>query len=141
MKLFSVEIIPKSVILLTYLSVILIMVTAMGCDHKVDQTFQKGQDIFKSYCVACHGLHGNGVLYKKSALNNDIFVVGNPNNVIAVILYGREGAGTMPGWRMTLNDEEVAAVATYIRQAWANRAAPVTPAMVTKLRQKGKEGG
>jgi mono/diheme cytochrome c family protein len=47
----------------------------------------------------------------------------------------------MPGCKMTLNDEEVAAVATYIRQAWANRAAPVTPAMVTKLRQKGKEGG
>jgi mono/diheme cytochrome c family protein len=141
MKKFSVVGITTSVSLRAFLGIVIIVVTAMGCHHKVDPSFQKGKEIYKNYCVACHGLHGGGVLYKKSALNKDIFVIGNPNNVIAVILYGREGAGTMPGWSVTLNDQEVAAVATYIRQEWSNRATPVTPAMVTKIRRKGKEGG
>ncbi len=46
----------------------------------------------------------------------------------------------MPGWREKLNDQEVAAVATYIRQAWSNQADAVTPAMVTKVRTKEAKG-
>ena len=60
--------------------------------------------------------------------------------MIAVILFGRQGAGAMPGWREKLNDQEVAAVATYIRQAWSNQADAVTPAMVTKVRTKEAKG-
>ncbi len=54
--------------------------------------------------------------------------------MIAVILYGREGAGSMPSWEMTLNDEKVAAVATYIRQAWSNGAGRVPAALVREVR-------
>ena len=54
--------------------------------------------------------------------------------MIAVILYGREGAGSMPSWEMTLNDQKVAAVATYIRQAWSNGADPVPAALVKEVR-------
>ncbi len=108
----------------------------MGCLQKVDPSFQQGKKIYAAYCVACHGVHGGGVLYSKTVLNNDPFVLGDPHEVIAVILYGREGSGTMPGWSMTLNDQEVAAVATYIRQEWSNRADRVTPAMVTEIRRK-----
>jgi mono/diheme cytochrome c family protein len=141
MKIFPAVITPVSVTLRAYLAIIIIAITTMGCHHRVDPSFQEGKEIYKTYCVACHGPHGGGVLYKRSALNNDIFVVGNPNNVIAVILYGREGAGTMPGWSLTLKDREVAAVATYIRQEWSNRATPVTPARVAEIRKRGKEGG
>ncbi len=108
----------------------------MGCLQKTDPNFLQGQELYKTYCVACHGVNGGGVLYNNSALNNDVFVTGDPKGVIAVILYGREGAGTMPGWQMMLDDQKVAAVATYIRQAWSNRAGPVTSAMVTEVRTK-----
>lgn len=116
-----------------------IVVAFMGCLKKTDPNFLQGQELYKTYCVACHGVNGGGVLYSKSALNNDVFVTGDPKEVIAVILYGREGAGTMPGWKMTLNDQEVAAVATYIRQAWSNRADPVPSAMVTEVRTKAEK--
>jgi alcohol dehydrogenase (quinone), cytochrome c subunit len=53
-----------------------------------------------------------------------------------VILYGKAGSGTMPGWSKKLNDQEVAAVTTYIRQAWSNQAEAVTAAMVQKIRGK-----
>jgi mono/diheme cytochrome c family protein len=109
---------------------------SIGCLQETGPNFLEGQEIYKTYCVACHGVNGGGVLYNKSALNNDVFVTGDPKEVIAVILYGREGAGTMPGWKMMLNDQEVAAVATYIRQAWSNRADSVPSAMVTEVKTK-----
>jgi mono/diheme cytochrome c family protein len=111
-----------------------IVVASLGCTQETAQNFLHGQELYKTYCVTCHGAHGEGVLYNKTVLNNDPLVRGDPKEVIAVILYGREGAGTMPSWEMTLNDEKVAAVATYIRQAWSNRAAPVSAAMVREVR-------
>ncbi len=111
-----------------------------GCGKTVDPSFQQGQEIFQNDCLACHGLNGGGVLYSQSVLNNAALVTGNPDEVIAVILYGKQGAGTMPGWREKLNDQEVAAVATYIRQAWDNQADAVTPAMVAKVRVREKQG-
>ncbi len=91
----------------------------------------------KTIALACHGENGGGVLYSKSALNNSALVLGEPDKVIAVILFGRQGAGAMPGWRETLTDQEVAAVTTYTRQAWSNQAGAIAPAMVTEVRRKG----
>jgi alcohol dehydrogenase (quinone), cytochrome c subunit len=119
-----------------HLFIAFIVAVSIGCRQETGPNFLEGQEIYKTYCVACHGVKGGGVLYNKSALNYDDFVTGDPKEVIAVILYGREGAGTMPGWKMTLNDQKVAEVATYIRQAWSNRADPVTAAMVTEVRTK-----
>jgi cytochrome c6 len=119
-----------------HLGLIILAVIFLGCSQPVDPSFEPGKKIFEKYCVPCHGVNGAGLLYRKSALNNSALVLGEPDKMIAVILFGREGAGTMPGWRETLNDQEVAAVATYVRQAWSNRAAAVTPAMVTEIRSK-----
>jgi mono/diheme cytochrome c family protein len=116
------------------LFIVFIVVASVGCPQKTDPNFLQGQELYKTYCVACHGVNGEGVLYNKSVLNNNPFVTGDPKEVVAVILYGREGAGTMPSWEMTLPDQKVAAVATYIRQAWSNRAGSVPAAMVTEVR-------
>ncbi len=114
-----------------------IVLAPIGCTQRErDPSFQQGQEIFRADCIACHGPNGSGVLYSKSALNNSAFVTGNPEEVIAVILFGRTGSGSMPGWQTKLTDQEVAAVATYIRQAWSNQADPVTAALVTKVRTK-----
>ena len=122
----------------TYLWIIILVVTSLGCSQKVDPSFEQGKKIYENYCVACHGSNGSGVLYRKSALNNSALVLGEPDKVIMVILYGMEGAGTMPGWRETLNDQEVA-VATYVRQAWSNRADAISPALVSEFRSKGEK--
>jgi mono/diheme cytochrome c family protein len=118
----------------------IIAIAFLGCGKTVDPSFQQGQEIFKNYCLACHGVNGGGVLYRQTVLDNTALVTGNPDEVIAVILYGKQGAGTMPGWQRKLNDQEVAAVATYIRQAWDNQAAAVTPAMVARVRDREKQG-
>ena len=64
-------------------------------------------------------------------------MVGPPEPVIATVLNGRKGTlGQMPTWKDKLDDQQIAAVVTYIRQAWSNRAPPVTPAMVAATRSK-----
>jgi mono/diheme cytochrome c family protein len=116
-----------------YLSLVVIVIASIGCFQR-GGNYEQGHEIYKNYCLPCHGVNGGGVLYNKSVLNNNAFVSGDPNQVIAVILNGREGAGTMPAWKDNLNDQEVAAVATYIRQAWSNQAGPVSPATVQEIR-------
>jgi cytochrome c553 len=127
----------KFLIIRIYLCIAIIVVASMGCSERRGPDYQQGMELYKTYCVTCHGINGGGVLYSKTALNNDGFVTGDTKELITVILYGKEGIGTMPGWGKVLNDEEVAAVATYIRQAWSNRADSVTPPMVKKIRSSG----
>ena len=98
---------------------------------------QRGQEVFEANCAQCHRLNGEGLPDTFPALNKNPFVLGEPTPVIATVLKGRKGSlGQMPGWQDQLDDEQIAAVVTYIRQAWSNRAAAVTPAMVAAGRGK-----
>jgi len=102
-----------------------------------DELFKKGQEVFTENCAMCHRGNGEGLPDKFPALNKNPFVVGDPNPVIATVLNGRKGnLGQMPAWKDKLSDREIAGALTYIRQAWSNRATPVTPAMVAPLRGK-----
>lgn len=95
----------------------------------------QGQNIFQDKCAQCHRANGEGLPGTFPALNKDPFVTGDPNPVIATVLNGRKGnLGQMPTWKNDLDNREIAAVISYIRQAWSNRAAAVTPGMVAPLR-------
>ncbi len=120
----------------SYACLAILVVATLGCGIQRDPSFEQGQEIYKAYCLTCHGPKGQGVLYSKTVLNGDAFVQGNPDEVVNVILYGREGSGRMPGWETKLSDQEVAAVATFIRQAWSNQASAVTTSMVAKVRTR-----
>ena len=96
-----------------------------------------GQAVFEDNCAQCHRTNGGGLPATFPALNQNAFVVGDPKPVIATVLNGRKGSlGQMPSWKDKLDDGQIAAVLTYIRQAWSNRTAPVTPAMVAATRGK-----
>jgi mono/diheme cytochrome c family protein len=98
---------------------------------------QRGQGVFAEHCAQCHRTGGEGLPATFPALNKNPFVLGDPQPVIATVLNGRKGnMGAMPGWRNSLDDEQIAAVVTYIRQAWSNRAGAVTAAMVAAARGK-----
>lgn len=106
-----------------------------------DDLFQKGKAIYEAEgnCVDCHRLNGKGLPGSFPAHDGNPFVTGKPEPVIATVLKGRKGdLGEMPSWKDKLNDEQVAAVVTYIRHAWSNKAPGVTPALVAKIRKKGK---
>jgi cytochrome c oxidase subunit 2 len=96
-----------------------------------------GQGVFEENCAQCHRANGEGLPATFPALNKNPFVLGDPKPVIATVLNGRKGnLGQMPSWKDKLDDQQIAAVVTYIRQAWSNRAAAVTPTMVAAARGK-----
>lgn len=125
----------RSLLLFLLLSLALGLQSAWG----QDDLFQKGQAVFAGTCADCHRLNGRGLPGTFPAHDGNPFVTGKPAPVIATVLNGRKGnLGQMPSWKDKLDDQQVAAVVTYIRQAWSNMAPGVTPAQVAEIRKKAK---
>jgi mono/diheme cytochrome c family protein len=100
----------------------------------VSDQLATGQKIFANVCIACHQPGGAGIPGIYPALNgNPLVTADDPTYLITTVLNGRGG---MPTFRGTYDDEEVAAIATYIRQSWDNNASPVTAAQVKKIRDE-----
>lgn len=90
-----------------------------------------GKTLFAKNCAACHQATGLGIPGAFPALKGNVFAQGDPTIVIATILKGRAG---MPAFGASLDDEKLATIITYVRGAWGNKAAAVTPAEVTTVR-------
>ena len=105
---------------------------------------QTGQKIYAAQCAMCHGDDGKGMPPAFPPLaGNQSITMSSPVNSIRMVLNGGYAPGTrknprphgMPPFNHILNDEEVAAVVTYIRVAWNNSGTPVTPAQANELRK------
>ena len=103
--------------------------------------FARGERIYAQRCADCHGKRGEGVKDMYPALAGNRAVVMTPaDNVIRAVLSGGFPPSTaknprpygMPPYATLLNDEETAAVISYIRNAWDNRAPAVTPWEVSR---------
>jgi mono/diheme cytochrome c family protein len=124
---------------LLLLSLVLIMGPGLSPAQGQDDLFTKGQEIFADNCADCHRLNGRGLPGTYPAHDGNPFVTGAPGPMISTVLNGRKGQlGQMPSWTDKLDDAQVAAVVTYIRQAWSNKAPGVTPARVAEIRKKAK---
>lgn len=86
-----------------------------------------GQKLFLDNCAACHQRTGMGVPGAFPALNGSKIVLGDPKGPIGRVLQGKGG---MPSFQSDLSDADIAAVLTYVRGAWTNKAKPITAAMV-----------
>ena len=121
----------------------LAVVATTGALHVARAQATDGKKIFATTCVVCHQASGEGQAEKFPPLAGSEWVVGDEAKMLRVILNGLTGPvevagetydGAMPGWGPTLKDADVAAVATYIRSSWGNKAAPVTAAKVAGIR-------
>lgn len=130
----------RSLLLILLLSLALGLQTAWGMEY----LFPKGKAIFETEgtCVDCHRLNGQWLPGTFAALAGDHFVTQAARPVIATVLNGRKGQlGQMPAWKDKLDDNQIAAVVTYIRQAWSNKPTDftrITPALVAEVRNRGK---
>jgi mono/diheme cytochrome c family protein len=103
-----------------------------------------GRKIYERQCAMCHGDEGRGhpPVYPPLA-NNQSITMASPVNPIRMVLNGGYPPGTkknprphgMPPFLHILNDDEVAAVVTYIRVAWGNTGTPVAPEQANELRK------
>ena len=102
-----------------------------------------GEKLYDQQCAACHGDQGQGALGAYPALaGNRSVVMSSHVNAVQAILAGGFAPATagnprpygMPPFRTLLNDADVAAVASFVRQSWGNRASAVAPQDVQRLR-------
>jgi mono/diheme cytochrome c family protein len=98
------------------------------------ELLEEGERIYTNVCIACHQPDGNGYENIYLPLNdNPLVTLEDPTYVIATVLNGRGG---MPRFDTTYDDEEVAAIVSYIRQEWNNDAEPVSAEDVADVRSQ-----
>lgn len=92
-----------------------------------------GKQLFTANCVACHQATGAGLPGVFPPLAGSSWVTGEPKVLANILLHGVEGElvvngtayrGSMPAFGQ-LGDEELAAVASYVRTSWGNQAPPL----------------
>jgi mono/diheme cytochrome c family protein len=106
-------------------------------------TLERGARLYERHCASCHGEQGQGVpgAYPPLAGNRAV-TMPSTANLVQVVLHGGFPPATrgnprpfgMPPFATTLSDADVAALITYIRGGWNNRAAPVSELEVTQQR-------
>jgi mono/diheme cytochrome c family protein len=95
-----------------------------------------GQKIYIDRCAGCHAADGRGKGDAYPALDGNGSVTEPTGiNAIRMVLSGGFAPATagnprpysMPPFSQSLSDDDTAAVVTYIRQAWSNKASSVSP--------------
>lgn len=103
-----------------------------------------GAQVYAGKCAGCHQADGAGVAGVFPPLAKSPWVTESEARLVQILLHGIQGPievlgttynGLMPPWK-SLPDEEIAAVATYVRESFGNAASPVTAATVAAERQR-----
>jgi mono/diheme cytochrome c family protein len=98
-----------------------------------------GARLYIENCAVCHVQNGSGAQGLAPPLAaNPMVVAPSPNDLLSMII-GGQGAQhqmmMMPGFGSQLSNADAAALATYVRTAWDNKASPVTADQVAELRR------
>ncbi len=103
-----------------------------------------GAEVYNA-CMQCHQADGKGVPGSFPPLTDSEYVKGDPKRLAAILLNGLQGEiqvngvtynSQMPPWKDNYNDEEIAAVATYIRTKFGPNAGKVDKTLVEGVRKE-----
>lgn len=107
----------------------------------------EGKKVYRKVCLTCHQANGGGVPGLNPPLINTDNVLGDKNTLLEIIIKGSEAqladnkseyANVMQGYGM-LGDEDIANVASYIRNSFGNKAEPITASEVAAFRSAIKK--
>ncbi|OYT90880.1 MAG: hypothetical protein CFE43_15995 [Burkholderiales bacterium PBB3] len=102
-----------------------------------------GPRLYEKHCASCHGQNGQGVAGAYPPLAGSATVNAlRPNNLIQITVLGGFAPATagnprpfgMPPFQLQLNNQELAALVSFVRVSWGNTAAPVSEFDINKLR-------
>ena len=118
-----------------------------GADAKA---YKLGAEVFHrdAHCVTCHQANGEGIVNIYPPLVDSPWVTGDEERLIKLTLHGLWGPITVKGvtydpakglppmtaFKSLLNDEEMAATLTFVRNSWGNKASVVSPERVKEVR-------
>ena len=106
-----------------------------------------GELVFSTVCLPCHQAGGAGLEGQYPPLAGSEWVAKDASAVVRILLGGLNGPiqvkgksfdNSMPQIGEQLTDSEIAAVLTYVRSSWGNKAGPVDEALIKKLRGETK---
>ncbi|QEC75181.1 c-type cytochrome [Mucilaginibacter ginsenosidivorax] len=106
-----------------------------------------GKAVYTKYCLTCHQADGGGVPNMNPPLIKTSYVLGDKNRLIKVVLNGfsenvdidgESYSNVMPAHDF-LKDQEIAAVLTYIRKNFTNKAGAITAVQVKTVRATNKK--
>ena len=116
------------------------------------KAYEKGAEIYQreAHCMTCHQAHGKGMGVIYPTLVGSPWVLGSEERLAKSVLHGLWGPMTVNGqtydpargvppmtaFRTLLNDEDTAAVLTFVRNTWGNKASPVSADLVAKARKE-----
>jgi mono/diheme cytochrome c family protein len=103
----------------------------------------RGKAVYENICGLCHNNDGSGKPGQAPPFVGSEWALGSPNRMIRIPLAGLAGPVqvngqpwnlAMPAMGAALPDDDLAAVLTYIRQSWGNKASAITPEQVHAVR-------
>jgi len=118
-------------------------VTELQPASDADAFVNRGKVVYETVCALCHGADGLGKPNQAPPLAGSEWATGPDSRVIRITLHGLSGPLTVKGqsWNLAmpamgaaLPPEDLAAVLTYIRQAWGNRAPAVAPEEINAVK-------
>ncbi len=117
--------------------------------------FVLGKTLYEETCAGCHQENGEGLTPIAPPLAGSEWVTGPDSRLISIVLHGLKGPVSvrgkvyqepevqpvMPGLKDNpdYTNEKLAAILTYIRNAWVNEAEAVDPATVKAIRENTLE--
>jgi mono/diheme cytochrome c family protein len=108
-------------------------------------TMRRGAEIYSDACTSCHLEGGVGQSRVFPPLGHDAMLQQDDQTGLLHILLGGTRIGTsasrpspltMPSFAWKLSDQEIADVATFVRNSWGNRAGSVSASEARDLRKK-----
>ncbi|MDL5514562.1 cytochrome c [Arenibacter sp. M-2] len=126
-------------LLLTYISSISLLTILMFQDKELEESIERGADIYSDFCINCHMANGEGVEKTFPPLAKSDFLLNKREESIRGVKYGQQGYILVNGVAynnimppMGLEDEEIADVMNYILNSWGNKSdSIVTPEEVS----------
>jgi mono/diheme cytochrome c family protein len=111
--------------------------------------FAVGRQKYLNLCANCHGMQGEGMRRFAPPLKNSEWVTGEDYKLAMILLHGMEGPVTVDGKLYdtpdilpsmpsftTLQNEDIAAIATYIRNSWGNSQSEISPGTIGRIRYR-----
>jgi mono/diheme cytochrome c family protein len=113
-----------------------VVVTARALTAPEQALFDKGKAQFAALCAACHQPNGQGLAGLAPSLVYSRWVLGDPRILGRIVLNGKVQENmVMPPWKAAMDDENIAAVLTFIRRSWGHEADPVSLEAVAEARR------
>ena len=121
--------------------------TTSGPQHHKNPQAAKGEALYLVSCAACHQANGQGLEGIAPPLAGTRWASESEERLARIVLHGLRGSITVADKEYNLempalgffNDQDIAAILTYIRAAWGKPAESVSEETIGKIRTQTRE--